>query len=70
MAHTFHWTLSDIYKVRISEMNKLILEHNDFVDKQNKEMQKASKGKSGKTQIASLGQMHNLPGVKKVKKSR
>ena len=69
MAHTFHWTLEDIYKVTIRNMTILMEHYNDMVDKLNKELDKA-KGKGGKQSIGSLGQLHNLPGVKKIKKKR
>ena len=69
MASTFHWTLPVIYKVKIREMYFLIEEHNRFIEKQNKELQKVQ-GKYGKTSISSLSQLSGLPGVKKQPKRR
>ena len=70
MANTFHWTLPNIYKVTIREMNKLIEKHNEFIERQNKETQKGRSGRSGKTSIGSLGQLKNLPGIKTIKRKR
>ena len=70
MANTFHWTLKTIYDVSISEMTKLVSEHNDFIERQNKEMEKAGKKKPGRTSIGSLSEMKGLPGVKAIKRKR
>jgi len=48
-----------------------IMEGNQlFVERQNKEIKKASSGKSGKVNIDNLGAFKNIPGVKHIKKKR
>ena len=69
MANTFHWTIPEISRVTIREMHKLTEEHNKFVDRQNKEMNKAGKG-GRKTSIGSLGQLPGLPGIATTKRKK
>ena len=67
MAHEFHWTIPEIYRVNITEMDKLIIENNEYIKRQEKEMKRSGKGGS-RISVDSLDQLSSLPSVKRVKK--
>ena len=70
MASTFGWTLQQIYDVTIPELNYVLSGSQKFIEKQNKEMKKASGSRGGKTSIDSLAGLVQTPGVKTVGKKK
>ena len=70
MASTFGWTLNTIYNVELPELNYIVQGANEYVSKQNKEIEKSSKSskQSGKYTVDNLSQLKTLPGVKVVKR--
>ena len=72
MASTFGWTLETIYEVTIPELNYVLSGSQKYVTKQNKEMEKASRGRggSGKVSVDNLASLSQLPCVKTIKKPR
>ena len=67
MAHEFHWTIPEIYRVNIRSMDRLIIENNEYIKRQEKESKRGSKG-SGRISVDSIDQLASLPSVKRVKK--
>lgn len=68
VGSTFHWTLSEIYELPMSELDYLMDGASIFNAKQEKRMK--SKSPARKHSVNSLGELSMLPGVKTIRRPK